>query len=97
MRKREYPEYKDKVDNWYLYKGAKPPERIPHGVSEDDIDQLLIENLQSQNHQCSWTQSGNRLKCDQGQYEHGKVIPVGKMLNGQKGNTPILRDVVISA
>lgn len=82
-------------DKFYLWKGAKPPERISHGISEDDIDEKLAKNIAG--HQCRWYQRGNELVCDIGDNEHGKRIPTGKMLDGQNGNIPVLRDVSFGA
>lgn len=88
----QIPEYIVKEDNWYNYKGVKPPERQSHGMTEDDIDQKLRENLAG--HTCQWRQYGPEIRCTVGQYEHGKNIGVMKRLMGTDSNgKPILKDI----
>lgn len=90
------PEYKnDKDDNFFKWKGVKPPERISHGISEDDIDTLLESNLKG--HVCQWTQRGSYIVCDNGNFEHGKNIGTMKQLVGTSADgQPILKDIVLS-
>ena len=75
-------------DKWYLYKGVKPPERQSHGISEDDIEDVIAKNS---DHEHIWKQKGNFIYCKEGPNEHGKNIGVHQRLKGQdkKGN-PIL-------
>ena len=89
------PEYKqDKIDNFYKWKGVKPPERTSHGISEDDIDNLLAEHIK--NHQCHYTQRGNYISCETGNFEHGKNIGIHKRLVETKDNQPVLVDITFS-
>lgn len=85
-------DYKVKGDEWYLWKGVKPPERISH-LTEEEIGQKLAVNLA--NHKCQWKQQGNELSCDVGEYRHGFRIPTDKILKGTglKGE-PILENIV---
>lgn len=80
-----------KEDKWYQWKGVKPPERTSHGVSEDDIDDLI---KQSNSHNHKWLQRGNFISCNEGPNEHGKNIGVYKRLKGtNKNGEPILEDI----
>lgn len=89
-------EYKqDKIDNFFKYKGVKPPERYSSGISEDEIDELLAENFK--NHICEWRQSGNFLKCNTGGFEHGMNIGTNKRFTGVDAeNNPQFEDIVFS-
>lgn len=78
-----------KEDNFYKYKGVKPPERRSHGISEDDIDELIKG---SGSHVCNWRQKGNYIFCVEGPNEHGKNIGVHKQLTGTKDGKPILSE-----
>jgi len=83
--------YYDDGDKWYRYKGVKPPERTPHGVSEDNIDEIISKTNQ---HIHKWIQKGNYISCDIGEYEHGKNIGVHKRLTGTNDDgTPVLVDI----
>ena len=87
-------QYENKTeDNFYKWKGVKPPQRTSHGITEEGIDELLENNLAG--HVCQWVQRGNVIKCEVGEYEHGKVIPVNQRLTGTdaKGQ-PILEAIV---
>lgn len=68
-------------DKWYKYKGVKPPTRTPHGVSEDNIEQIIKLNNQ---HTHQWRQKGNYIFCVEGEHEHGQNIGVFKRLIGTK-------------
>lgn len=75
-------------DKWYRYKGVKPPERTPHGVSEDNVEEI-IKQVNSHTHQ--WVQRGNYIICSIGVNEHGKNIGVNQLLKGTNPDgTPIL-------
>jgi hypothetical protein len=75
-------------DKWYKYKGVKPPERTSHGVSEDNIEQIIAQNGQ---HPHIWRQKGNYIYCREGEHEHGKNIGVFQRLTGtSKRGEPIL-------
>lgn len=89
----QIPEYgQPKEDNWYLHKGVKPPERQSHGLSEDDVDEMLRKNLAG--HTCKWRQQGPEIFCDNGQYRHGKNIGVHLRLTGTDPNgKPVLVDI----
>lgn len=85
----------EKEDNFFKYKGVKPPERHSSGISEDEIDDLLAENFK--NHTCRWYQSGNFLKCDVGNFEHGINIGTNKRFTGvDSDNKPQFEDIVFS-
>lgn len=78
-------------DKWYKYKGVKPPERQSHGVTEDNVEELI--KLQN-DHAHKWIQQGNYIKCFEGKNEHGKNIGVYKRLTGtNKDGSPILVDI----
>lgn len=77
-------------DKWYRYKGVKPPERTPHGVSEDNIEEVIRQN---NNHVCDWKQKGPYIFCTVGEFEHGKNIGVYKRLVESKDGKPILKDI----
>lgn len=85
-------EYKVDEDNWYKWKGVKPPERTTHGLTEDEIDEKLKNNLKG--HKCSWTQQGPEIFCDVANYRHGIRIGVHKRLTGTgKGGEPLLVEI----
>lgn len=87
--------YVDPADKFYQWKGAKPPERLSHGFTEDDIEEKLKNNLKD--HKCSWKQRGPEIFCDTGAYEHGIRVGTGKMLKGTgKGGEPLLVDIVFT-
>lgn len=78
-------------DKWYRYKGVKPPERTPHGVSEDNIEKIIKE---ANDHEHQWVQQGNYIRCTAGTNEHGKNIGVDKRLTGTNPDgTPILVNI----
>lgn len=75
-------------DKWYKYKGVKPPERTPHGVTEDNIEEMIAKNS---HHNHKWLQKGPYIICTEGEYEHGKNIGVHQRLTGtNEDGTPIL-------
>ena len=83
--------YKSPEDKWYHYKGVKPPERQSHGVSEDNIEDI-IASTNTHNHK--WLQQGNYIKCNAGKNEHGINIGVNRILKGTNPDgTPILEDM----
>ena len=83
--------YYSDEDKWYKYKGVKPPERTGHGVSEDNIEEIINNNNQ---HKHQWLQRGNYISCTMGEYEHGKNIGVHKRLTGTNDRgEPILVDI----
>lgn len=89
----DYTQIKYKVDDdkWYHYKGVKPPERQSHGISEDNIEEVIRSNS---NHTCSWKQKGNFIFCTEGPNEHGKNVGVFKRLKGTNPDgSPILEKV----
>lgn len=89
------PEYRqDKIDNFYKWKGVKAPERTSHNISEDDIEELLAKHIQG--HQCVYTQRGNYVMCETGNFEHGKNIGTMKRLVKTENNQPVLEDIVFS-
>ena len=80
--------YEVKGDQWYNWKGVKPPERQPH-MTEDEIDEALANNLKG--HKCDWRQNGAEILCDIGMSVHGKHIGPKVRLDGTNENgTPIL-------
>lgn len=82
----------DKEDKWYLYKGVKPPVRQSHGLTEDEIDEKLKNNLKD--HKCSWKQRGPEVYCSEGAYTHGFMIGTLKRLKGTGSQgEPVLVDV----
>lgn len=78
-------------DKWYKYKGVKPPERTPHGLSEDDIDGII---RQANSHVHKWKQKGNFIFCTEGPNEHGKNVGVHRRLIGTNPDgTPQLKEI----
>lgn len=77
-------------DKWYLFKGVKPPERQAHGVTEDNIDEVINNNNQ---HICEWRQKGNFIFCTVGEFEHGKNIGVHQRLTASENGKPILAKI----
>lgn len=71
--------YYDANDKWYRYKGVKPPERQSHGISEDNIEEIIRTENQ---HVHAWIQKGNYIICTEGLHEHGKNIGVHRRLKG---------------
>lgn len=89
------PEYKrDKEDNFYKWKGVKPPERTSHGVADQDIEELLANHIK--HHQCVYIQRGNFIICETGNFEHGKNIGTMKRLVRTENNQPVFEDIVFS-
>lgn len=82
--------YFNNEDKWFRFKGAKPPERVSHGVSEDNIEDIIRQNNQ---HTCQWLQKGPYIFCNQGEHEHGQNIGVHKRLTGTKDGKPVLVDI----
>lgn len=66
-----------KGDQWYRYKGVEPPERFPH-LTEDELAKIREEI--AANHRCVWKQKGNIIFCEEGEYEHGRVLPSQTMI-----------------
>jgi hypothetical protein len=93
---RQLPEYKDdKTDKFYQWKGVKAPSRTAHGVSEDDVEELLAGNIAT--HQCQYTQRGNEISCEIGGFTHGKRIRPNQRLSPlYESGTPILCDITFS-
>ena len=82
-------------DNFFKYKGVKPPERRSHGIREDEIDEMLAANFKD--HKCTWYQSGNFLKCTSGAYEHGLNIGINKRYTGvDTDGSPMFEDITLS-
>lgn len=80
--------YKVDDDKWYRHKGVAPPSRQAHGVSEDNIEEIIRANG---NHTCKWYQQGPYIKCTEGPNEHGKNIGTMQRLQGtDKDGSPIL-------
>lgn len=84
-------EYKRSEDNWYKYKGVKPPERTPHGLTEEEIDEKLAKF--KSDHTCQWKQKGPEIYCSVGAYVHGWNIGTSKRLIESKNGAPILQDI----
>lgn len=82
--------YYNNEDKWYRYKGVTPPERTPHGVSEDNIEEIIRKNGE---HTCVWKQKGPIIFCNEGENEHGIKIGVYKRLTGTKDGKPVLIDI----
>lgn len=83
----------DKEDKFYQWKGVKGPERQSSGMTEEDIDEKLKNNLKD--HKCEWKQRGPEIFCETGAYEHGIRIGTQKRLAGTgKGGEPLLVDFV---
>lgn len=90
-----------KEDAWFLWKGLKPPERVPH-LTEQELEETLATNIQD--HVCDWVQRGNSIECEASpHYTHGKVIGTKLRLAGtdSKGKPvlvpfgPVLRSDVV--
>lgn len=82
-------------DEWYKWKGVKPPTHEGHDVDDEQLRAITKEL--AANHKCNWLQHGTTISCDAGDFIHGKYIPVGKILQGTDPNgLPILADVVIT-
>lgn len=81
-------------DKWFHWKGARPPERTPHGIKEDEIEDMLANNLKG--HTCSFYQNGADITCDQGDFVHGRRIGANQRLLDSTGKLgligPVLRD-----
>lgn len=73
--------YKVPEDQWYKYKGVKPPVRTPHGLSEDNVEEWINKNNA---HAHIWRQKGNYIFCNQGHNEHGKNVGVNVRLDRKK-------------
>lgn len=85
-------DYKIKSDSWYGWKGAKPPERISHGVTDSEVDTLIKEKLNG--HKCQWLQRGADIECTEGDIIHGMRIGAFKRLTGTSPDSePILIDI----
>lgn len=87
------PEYqREKEDNFYKWKGVKPPERTSHGITADSLQEVLDENIKR--HQCQYVQRGATISCDVGGFEHGKMIGVTKRLAPDYvSGEPVLVDI----
>lgn len=83
--------HNDAEDKFYKWKGVRPPERTPHGVSSDDLSSLLAKNK----HKCEWKQKGNEVFCTSApDFDHGFRVPPNKLLQGTGSQgEPLLRDV----
>ena len=87
--------YQDPSDKFYQWKGVKGPERASSGMTEEDIDKKLKENLKD--HKCEWHQRGTEIYCETGSYEHGIMIGTKKRLAGTgDGGEPLLVDFVFT-
>lgn len=64
-----------KGDSYLKFKGVNPPERIAHGVTEDELDKFVERGK----HKCKWQREGNHIFCEAGGYKHGYFVhPVPK-------------------
>lgn len=79
-------------DKWFQWKGVAPPKRQSHGITEDQIADLLNK----QTHRCQWKQEGPNVYCDEApEYRHGFRAGVNKRLKGTGPNgEPLLIDIV---
>lgn len=86
--------HNDNEDKWFHWKGVAPPKRQSHGITEDQIDNLL----RKQQHRCKWFQEGPNAACDEApEFRHGFRIGVNKRLVGTGENgEPLIEDIVFN-
>lgn len=73
-----------KEDNWFKWQGQKPPERIPH-LTDEERAEIMEANIAR--HKCNWYQNGAYAVCDVDEFEHGKKIPNGMLLDKEATDT----------
>lgn len=75
-------QYQIEDDKWFDWKGAKKPERTPHGVTDEELATRLKENISG--HECEWQQEGTDLFCTAGGFRHGRIVsPDLRLINGK--------------
>lgn len=91
----QIPEYRnDYEDKWFHWKGVAPPQRTSHGVTSDNLEDLMLKNK----HKCLWKQEGPNIVCREApEFDHGNRIGINKRLvkTGDQGE-PILMDIIIN-
>lgn len=88
-----YANSKAKEDKIYEKWGQPLPEVVPH-VTEEEREKYRKQALEG--HKCDYFQMGNRIICQEGENEHGRIIATNKMLKETKDSVPILIDFPIS-
>lgn len=76
-----------KTDKWFGWQGKPLPKRTPHGLTEDEIDKKLQDNLKG--HSCVWKQKGNQVFCDEGENRHGVIVSVNQVIIKTKNGQPV--------
>lgn len=84
-------EYKVSSDSWYKYKGVKPPERTPHGLTEEELDEKIHDVVKG--HVCQWVQRGPDIICDVADFTHGQRIGTKKRLIESRNGEPIFKEL----
>lgn len=86
------PYSNEQEDKWFRWKGVAPPTRMSSGITEDQIDELLMKR----NHICDWKQEGPNAFCDEApDYRHGFKIGINKRITGTGANgEPLIVDML---
>lgn len=76
--------------DWYERHGVAPPEHIPHGLTDEQLEQKFAEIREATVHG-GWKQKGNYIWCTKCPNQHGDTISVDYLLQGtDKKGLPIL-------
>lgn len=88
----EHPYGNPQEDKWFNWKGVPPPQRQSHGITEDQIENLLLK----QTHRCFWKQEGPNIYCDKAsEFRHGIRVGINKRLTGTGPNgEPLMVNIV---
>jgi hypothetical protein len=71
--------------------GVAPPESVPHGTEEDQVQARALGD-----HTCRWHQQGSDVFCEAGPHRHGKHYPPSHILTGTgPGGEPLFRIIDI--
>lgn len=79
-------------DKFFINRGVKPPERIPH-LTQEDIEARFESNRQARN--CQWVQKGPDVYCTTCTNRHGTLVGINYRLTGTTASgLPMLKKIV---
>lgn len=90
----DYASSKNKENSWFEKFGHKLPEISLH-LTEEERESYRRQALEG--HSCKYFQMGNRIICQEGENEHGKIIATDLMLVETRNGQPILQKHIISS
>jgi len=90
----DYKSSKSKDNAFFEKFGQTPPELNIH-LTEEEREKYRKQALEG--HVCKYYQMGNRIICEEGENEHGRIIPINKMLVETKNGVPVFTEFTISS